>query len=870
MRIARCLQTASVSLHSPMQPVARSPRRADRRSIGLGAGTWLAGLLALLVLSSAQAQQTFPTPVLTSISPAGAKAGSTVEVTLNGIHLEEDSVLHFSTTGFKIQRMPEPPNPNPKKPKPPGPPRYKVTVPPGIQPGIVDVRVEGKWGVSNPRAFAIGELPELAEKEPNNDVPQAQKINLNSTINGLINPATDVDYFSFTGKKGQRVLVHCAAFSIDSRLNPYLRLYDAGNRELTSNRNYRNRDAVLDFVLPADGDYVIRLTQFTHIGGGTDYFYRLTAGTLPWIDAAYPPVVQAGKSTSITLYGRNLPGGQEAPEARLDGESIQKLTAQVTPPALVISERRLEFRGTALPRCGGLDGFGYRVKNGTATSNPVLLTVTDLPVVLDRPDNDDPEKPQEVTAPCEIAGRIEKRGDRDHYVFTAKKGDVLSVEGYADRLRSPLDLYFVIRRADNKQTIGEFDDSPNLPQRLGQFFTYSADPQARFVAPADGKYLLMVSGRAAGVRFGPRQVYRLSLRREEPDYRLLLVGNNDLGGCTVRQGSSQDFQVVCYREDGFDGPVVLTVEGLPSGLSCPPQIIGPRQRDASLVFTAAPGAGNWTGPVRVKGTATIGGKKVVREARAGCLVWPTTNQNLPAVSRLARSLWLAVRSKGPFSLEPVVKELSVAVGNQAAFKLRVKRLMPDYKANVQVTRRSVPVRKNGQPVGVPNVNIAPDKEVEIKFNLPGDTVPGEYDLVFQGTGQFPFTKTPKGKKQNVRAVVVSSPLRLTIYDQVAEVSTDKPAVTLKPGGQQTLSIRVKRLHGYKGPFTVQVVLPSGFGGVSAATLTIPAGANEGKLILKAAAGAKPASTPALTVRATAKVERATLTQEGKLAVTIVK
>ena len=39
-----------------------------------------------------------------------------------------------------------------------------------------------------------------------------------------------------------------------------------------------------------------------------------------------------------------------------------------------------------------------------------------------------------MTPPCEIAGRVEKLGDRDWYAFTAKKGDVYNIEVLSDRL----------------------------------------------------------------------------------------------------------------------------------------------------------------------------------------------------------------------------------------------------------------------------------------------------------------------------------------------------------------------------------------------------------------------------------------------------
>ena len=122
--------------------------------------------------------------------------------------------------------------------------KYKVTIPADVPIGIHDVRIFNKWGISNPRAFVVGDQTEVLEKEPNNDVPQAQKVELNTTINGVISTPTDVDYFSFAGKKGQRVVVSCLASSIDSRLHPVVELYDPSGKMLASNRDYRGQDEV--------------------------------------------------------------------------------------------------------------------------------------------------------------------------------------------------------------------------------------------------------------------------------------------------------------------------------------------------------------------------------------------------------------------------------------------------------------------------------------------------------------------------------------------------------------------------------------------------------------------------------------------------
>lgn len=840
-----------------LRPLVGSPWAIPLSCLGL-----------LLAAPPAPAQQPYPIPRLTALTPSGAKAGASVESTLAGADLDEATALYFSHPGLKAERLPEPPPPKDKKdkkknqkPPPPQPPRFKITVAPNTPLGVYDVRVVGKWGVSNPRAFTVGTLNEVLEKEPNNDVPQAQKVNLGDVVNGVSNPRVDVDYYAFAGKKGQRVVLHCAASTVDSRLNPLLQLFGPDDKELASNRGYRDRNAVIEQVLPADGDYRVRVCEFTYLNGGPEYFYRLSLSDGPWLEAVYPPVVEAGKTANVTLFGRNLPGGQPVPGK---GPKVEQLPATVQAPPRPQGDDFLAFGGTLLPRSGSLDGFEFRL-NGT--SNPALVAFADAPVVLDNENNDTPEQAQPIAVPCELCGRIEKVRDADWYRFPAKKGDVFYLEGFADRLQAPLDLYFSVRRADNKQAVGLFDDHPDIPVTIGRFYTRTGDPQARFVVPADGEYELLVRSHTADFLAGPRRIYRLSVRKPEPDFRLVVIDNNDpsTGGCTLRQGGNQDLDVVCFRRDGFEGEVELSAEGLPSGVTYAPQVLGPKAERTSLVLTAAPNAPAWTGPLTVKGTAVVDGKKIVRAARAGTLVWPAPN-NAPAISRLARSVCLAVRAPGPYTLDVPVKQLALPVGGNVGVKVRVQP-RGDFKASVQLDSVSGPAQANGKPLNLPKVNIAPGKEGEVKLNLPNNALPGTYNLVFRGTAKYPFERT-KGKKANVDVSQVTPPIKLTVYNQVADLAIDNSKVVLKAGGEVPVVVKLKRLHDYKGDFQVQLVVPQGFQGVSAQQVKVPAGANEFRLVLKAPKGAKPASNPNFLVRAVARVNNVNLTQEAKFALTL--
>jgi hypothetical protein len=864
-------------------------------------------LLALaggLLASSAQAQRNpsgLPAPRLFQVSPGGAKAGTTVELIVAGRHLEDPEKLVFSHPEIKAEYLPPPAleiDPKTKKPRPgmPGLPadhfKFKVTVPANVSLGLHDVRLVNKWGVSNPRVFVVGDLAEVNEKEPNSDVEQAQRVELNTTINGTIQNAVDVDYFVFKASKGQRVIASCLASSIDSRLQPLIEIYDKKDRQLAANRGYSGEDAVADFTVPEEGDYHVRIFQFTHTlrsvfpggmpAGSSDYFYRLTITTAPWIDAVVPSVVEPGKTTTVTVYGRNLPGGKPDPSAMNEDGVLEKVTATITAPA--DARRKLAYTGHISPAIGWQDGIEFRLKNAAGSSNPFLISVAQAPVVLDQGDNDSPETAQEVPLPCELSGRVEKRRDRDWFAFTARRGETWNIEVISNRLGAPTYMMMVVRNPATKSEIYEspLNENTNLLSR--KFFSRSEDPPIyRFTAPADGKYQLLVASRSGDTLFGPRHFYTVRISRDEPDFKLVAVsGAADTPDApTLPAGGQEAFTVLVQRSEGFTGDVELTVEGLPPGVSCPPQILNAAVRETTVVLTATPEAAPWAGEIRIKGATTIAGNRVVREARAASIVWPIQpNQNVPTMSRLDRSLWLAVRGKAPFNLLPTIDKPEVLQGDKATVKIRVNRLWPDLKNVMQLSLMQAQNRQgsevptnlrfnNNQPI---NVN-AGQAEATVNLTIGNDVPPGVYNVVFRGQTQSPYNKDPKSKaRQNTFIVQPSAPLIVTVLPRsLAQLNLSANNANVKIGGQTEILVRVQRRFNYQGEFKVQLVLPAGMKGVEASDVTIPAGQNEAKLVLRAPDGTNPGARNNLIVKATALFNGKTpTTHETKLNVNVVK
>jgi hypothetical protein len=574
-------------------------------------------------------------------------------------------------------------------------------------------------------------------------------------------------------------------------------------------------------------------------------------------------MIEPGKAAQLTLHGFNLPGGKVDPTAVIGGRPLETLTVNVTAPA---DADKLRFSGLIPPLMMTLDGFEYRL----GTSNPKLIALARHPVVVENDDNDTPAKAQPITVPCEVAGRVDKKGDRDWFVFTAKKGDVLMIEVQSERLGAPTDMYFKVININGKAPADMTvqDDSPeNLSLYL---FTANNDPPAfRFVAPEDGKYQIMVASHLADNQADPRHVYRLRVGPERPDFRLIAMPSDEHrpDTCVLGQGGNEHFHVFVQRFDGFKGDIVLTAEGLPPGVTCAPQVLSGNMKFTQLVLSAADNAAPFIGTIKIVGTATVAGQKLVHEARAATISWGIpTQQNIRAITRLDQALVLGVRDKAPGKLQASPDKFVVSIGEKVNIPLKLVRTSPEFKSNLQVTPVA-PEMAPGMTFG--NLTFAPGKDDQpIVLTVAPTTPPGKYNMVFRGFA--PISPNPKAKPVNT--ILPSNAVEVTVLPkQVANLTVDNPNQTVKLGADAAIAVRVQRLFDYADAFKVELVLPPNTKGVTADNITIAPGANEAKLTLRIAKDAAPTNLQNLTLRAVAVVNgNVNLTHEIKINVNIVK
>jgi len=189
-------------------------------------------------------------PFVTSLFPLGGPAGAVPAIKMQGWNLEKASLA---------------------------PP------PADAAPGIYSLAAVGGGLASNRLPFAVDTLPEVFDKEPNNDTAHAQKVELPVIVNGRVGRADDWDVFQITGRAGEKIVAEVSARRLDSPLDSVLKITDASGKLLAYNDdhedpqsgvNTHHADSYLMFELPADGIYSIHLGDAARFGGD-EYAYRL-------------------------------------------------------------------------------------------------------------------------------------------------------------------------------------------------------------------------------------------------------------------------------------------------------------------------------------------------------------------------------------------------------------------------------------------------------------------------------------------------------------------------------------------------------------------------------------------------------------------
>ena len=526
----------------------------------------LALIVSLGCTVSAVAQSVcLPAPRLLTTMPMGGQAGTTVEVTIAGDNLDEEPELHFSHPGITA--------------KPTGTAnKFTVTIAKDVPAGIHEARAMTRLGISSCRAFTIGKATEVVQTKGNQSLAKAMDLNLNSVCNSTMSTRS-VDYYSFSGKQGQRVVVECVTKGIDSRMNGVLIIADEQGRDLQVDR----LGGHLDFTVPADGKYVIKVHDLTY-KGGSHYFYRLVLSEVAK-DAPAPRHPVGATVSSFSWGPEFLPqvAAKEETEPNNRHEQAQKVTLP------------LHVTGGFYP-AADVDTFEFTAKKGEEWWVEVISERLGLP-----------------TDPFVLVQHVNE-----------KDGKLTDVAELND-IKSPM----------KPSSNGYSYDGP--PYNAG-----SADVLAKVTIKNDGRHRLQVRDLFGGTRSIKRHRYRLIVRKAQPDFTVaawalhMNLRNGDRNALSkpiaLRNGRTMAFEVVTIRRDGFEGEIQLGMEGLPEGMSAHGFAIPAKKNRGILIVSAADDAPRTMGAAQIFATAKIGDREVRRPVRLASMKWPVVNarNDIPA------------------------------------------------------------------------------------------------------------------------------------------------------------------------------------------------------------------------------------------------
>jgi len=233
-----------------------------------------------------------------------------------------------------------------------------------LTPGTYYLLVEPVAGTDADETYQLNFGWQPFEVEPNNSRATATAV-VPSIDGGFvaaaIQPAADVDFYRFEGQAGSLLRLHVGAD--DNSLKPELALLAADGTVLASDSSdpacayYCSAD--LEYALPADAAYYLRVRSATHPVGVGDYAVRITEFTYSTTD--FEPNDTPAQAVPVA-YGDNVHGDIEGS----DLIDYYRFTGQAGDEMVL-----------AIPEYYG--GTGAEVTLTDPSMNPVLLTGPDYP-----------------------------------------------------------------------------------------------------------------------------------------------------------------------------------------------------------------------------------------------------------------------------------------------------------------------------------------------------------------------------------------------------------------------------------------------------------------------------------------------------------
>lgn len=677
-------------------------------------------------------------------SPRSAVRGTSLRMVLTGIGAGNATSIVFTEPGLSgtLVRAAKP-DPNRLE--------VDLVVAADARVGIHRLGLITPLGVPSFQSLIISARPDVAELDPKDEALGAKSFSVPATLTGVIERPGDVDRFRFEAKAGDQLVIETQAKSLGSPLFGLLTLEDDAGHVLGESAPADGAgDPRLNVTIPRDGHVHLKVTDADY-AGSPGHFYRIEVGQLPYLTDLFPLGVERGRQSTIQVQGANLQGLSTVSmtiEAAAELGSMPAVavvlpdgTSPVNRRTVVVGEGRQGVESSendradraepvAVPggvsgrieRAGDVDHFRFEAKKGER----LILEVfgrrlgTSIDSALEILDEKGVVVPRAVLRPLdqtEVAFRehdSSKPGIRLTRWGNLAVGDYVLIGRELTRIRllprnPDDDCTFWNERGQRVAFLGTTPEHHPMSQPIykvsihppGTLFppggvspvtlTYRnddggpdslKDSRLTFDPPADGVYVVRIEDvrGLGGESFG----YHLLVRKPRPRFQLSLSTENP----SVPRGGTTLVTATISRFDGFEGPVDLTVDGLPPGLTATPSRIDPEDFSASIGLSADASAPAYSPPTwRVTGRAKSAPGMSLAEGDLVQVVDPGG----------AAGGWIVVSPEPNLRVEAAPSRLLIQPGQEVTMSLTVKRAP-------QLTGR-VPIEIRNLPQGVRVLNV---------------------------------------------------------------------------------------------------------------------------------------------------------------------
>ncbi|MBM3740903.1 MAG: hypothetical protein FJW39_34600 [Acidobacteria bacterium] len=459
-------------------------------------------------------------PKTESIFPLGANPGTSFEATIRGSGLKGAYAIWFEKSGAsaKMTGVETEAGSGDSRRKPADLLKIEIQVDAGAK-GALPFRVLSPGGISNALNLFLHAEPSLRESAEPHDLPkQAQPLaSIPAAVQGKIAQVGEVDYYSFRAAADEEITFITTS---SEALDPGLALYKPTGSWFDPDRPARlaftdepvsypnlSTEAVLTYRFKEAGEYFIRVNGFWgHGGAGQEYVLRVIRGPAP-------------------THG----GDHDAPRW-----SERNWTRALS------TERMRDLSARALP---SLAAAAKLVPVVDADAEP-----TQVPV-----------EPHRIELPAMVTGSIERPGDIDRVRFAVKEGDRIAIEIETPGKTVPLmNPYLRIVDSDGVEAFTNILSFVNSNTNLSK----QIHPKTQYTFPRGGEFTLEI--RDITAVYGDRQMrYKVLVRPQVPHMGEVKV---NLDCLNLEAGKAQKVSIITDQEEGFDGYVIVSMEGLPEGV----------------------------------------------------------------------------------------------------------------------------------------------------------------------------------------------------------------------------------------------------------------------------------------------------------------